>query len=141
MVDKNKVGVLAKHLDCSPEDIEEGHPSYGDFVTHEYGNEEYLVLTDEEADEACRDNIKESVWAFNADFIIRHSDLPWEAVDMIKGFQESKCEDANETILALIMDFDGFVEDAISSDGRGHFLSGYDGDEVEAGKYFIYRLN
>ena len=136
-----KVKALAKYLDCDPEDIAEGYPSYGDFMTLEYGGEEYLVLTDEEADEACSDNIYQSVWAFNAGFIIDHSNLPYDAADMITGFQESKCEDANDTILALITDFDEFVEDAISADGRGHFLSGYDGDEVEAGKYFIYRLN
>jgi len=136
-----KVKALAKYLDCDPEDISEGYPSYGDFMTLEYGSEEYLVLTDEEADEACKEYVKDSVWAFNASFIIQHSDLPWEAEEMIKGFQESKCEDANETILALITDFDEFVEDAISADGRGHFLSGYDGDEVEDGDYFIYRVN
>ncbi len=136
-----KVEALAKYLDCDIEDITEGYPSYGGFMTLECGNQEYLVLTDYEADEACKDDIKESVWAFNADFIIQHSDLPWEAEEMVKGFQESKCEGANETILAMISDFDEFVEDAISADGRGHFLSGYDGDEVEAGEYFIYRLN
>lgn len=33
------------------------------------------------------------------------------------------------------------VADAIRCDGRGHFLSQYDGEEVEAGEFFIYRLN
>ena len=36
---------------------------------------------------------------------------------------------------------DEFIEDAISSDGRGHFLSPYDGEENEEGDYFIYRIN
>ena len=104
---------------------------------------DYFVYTDEEADEAVKEYIKESVWAFNADFIINHSKLPYEAKEMIKNFQTTKCEDANDTILALIDDFDDFVSDAISADGRGHFLSSYDGEEneetVNGETYYIYR--
>lgn len=106
-------------------------------------DDEYSVYTDEEADEAVKEYIKESVWAFNASFIINHSSLPYEAREMIEFFQREKCEGANETILALINDFDDFVSDAISADGRGHFLSSYDGEEneetVNGETYYIYR--
>lgn len=112
------------------------------FVVSEL-NDEYLVLTDDEADKKAAEYIEESVWAFNPDFIISHSSLPYEAIEMIKNFQTIKCEDANETILALITDFDDFVSDAISADGRGHFLSFYDGEEneetVNGETYYIYR--
>ena len=105
-------------------------------------DDDYSVCTDEEAGEAAKEYIKESVWAFNAEFIISHSKLPYEAVEMVQAFQE-KCEDANDTILALIEDFDKFVSDAISADGRGHFLSSYDGEEneetVNGETYYIYR--
>jgi hypothetical protein len=50
----------------------------------------------------------------------------------VSAFQEAKCEDANETIAALITDIDEFIEDAICADGRGHFLNGYDGEEYES---------
>jgi hypothetical protein len=54
-------------------------------------------------------------------------------------------EDCNDLMLALITDFDLFVSDAVSSDGRGAFMSGYDGNEVEIvqdGEYFYaYRQN
>lgn len=109
---------------------------------YNYIDDNYLVRTDEEADEAAKEYIKESVWAFNADFIINHSRLPYEAIEMVQAFQQ-KCEDANETILALIEDFDDFVCDAISAHGRGHFLSSYDGEEneetVNGETYYIYR--
>jgi hypothetical protein len=52
-----------------------------------------------------------------------------------------KCESGNSAMLGLIQDHDAFVEDAISADGRGHFLSNYDGEEVKQGEYFIYRVN
>ena len=106
-------------------------------------DDDYLVLTDEEADEKVAEYIKESVWAFNPDFIVSHSSLPCEAVEMVQNFQYSKCEGANNTILALIDDFDDFVSDAISADGRGSFLNFYDGEEneemVNGTTYFIYR--
>jgi len=105
----------------------------------------YIVLTDEEADEMAANYIKDSLWAFNSGFIIDHSKLPYEAKEMIETYQQDKCESANETIEALIEDLDEFIEDAISADGRGHFMSSYDGNEHEQsinGAYFyIYRMN
>ena len=126
-----RIKALAEFLEVDPEDIEEGYTFYGDFMTYETPDGEFLILTDEEADEACKVYCKETAWAFRPGFIIDHSKLPRDAEEMLKSFQENKCEGANETILALIDDFDEFVEDAISADGRGHFLSSYDGEEQE----------
>ena len=106
---------------------------------------EYLILTDEEADEEAEEYIKSSLWAFNASFIIEHSDLPWEAQEMILSYQEDRCEEANETIGALITDMEEFVEDAIGADGRAHFLNTYDDEEneitINGETLYIYRIN
>ncbi len=108
-------------------------------------DDNYDVYTDEEAQEKTEIYIEESVWAFNASFIIDHSKLPYEAKEMIENFQTTKYEDANETILALINDFDEFVSDAISADGRGHFMNSYDGHEhevnIDGTYYYVYRMN
>lgn len=48
---------------------------------------------------------------------------------------------ANSIVKALINDIDTFVYDAIDADGRGHFLSFYDGREHEQDEFFIYRTN
>lgn len=130
-----KIEALAKYLECEVTEIYENGDRF------EVGNKEYSVLTDEEANEKAAEYIKDSLWAFNAEFIIDHSKLPYEAVEMVKSYQEKKCESANETIETLIEDMDSFVEDAISADGRGHFMSTYDGEEHEEGEYFIYRTN
>ena len=55
--------------------------------------------------------------------------------------QQELCEDANEIVKAIITDINEFIEDAISSDGRGHFLNGYDGTEEELNGFYIYRTN
>src|SRR5262249_38857496 len=131
-----RIRALMKHLGEPTEDIEEVREN-----EFEVGNAVYLVLTDEEADKRATEDIEDSLWAFNAGFIIEHSDLPREAREMVAYFQEKKAEGANDTIRALIKDLKEFVEDAISADGRGHFISHYDGEEHEAGDFFIYRIN
>ena len=58
--------------------------------------------------------------------------------------QRNSCEDCNEFIKAMIdgtCGMNNFVERAIDADGRGQFLSQYDGEENEFGGYFIYRIN
>jgi hypothetical protein len=109
-------------------------------------NNDYLVLTDEEADEKATEYIKETLWAFNASFIASQIDLDEEVIQAIHD--NGKCEDNNDTIYNLINklgNFETFVEDAVSSDGRGHFISSYDGNENEENvndtTYYIYRQN
>jgi len=130
----SKIKALSKYLGEDKDEIEETK-----WDTLEFGNQEYLVLTDDEADQRAADYIKESIWTFNSNFLLYY--LP-EGIDenTIKIIQE-KCEDANEPLKNMIVDLDQFVEDAISADGRGHFLAGYDGNEYEQDKYFIYRVN
>jgi hypothetical protein len=111
-----------------------------------YIDNDYLVYTDEEADEAVREYIEETVWAFTPSFLQAHTGV---SSDTIKQMQEKMSPSANEAIIAMIKDFDHFVEDAVRCDGRGHFLAPYDHEENyasfsnEEGKnvtYFIYRL-
>lgn len=104
-------------------------------------SEDWICLTDKEADKMAREYILDSVWAFNSDFLASHSDSGVQVFNILR----EACEDANSAILCLIKDKDYFVEDAISSDGRGHFMSSYDGEEHEIsldGDYwYCYRLN
>ena len=118
----------------------DNRPDYDEAQNH-YDSEHYLVYTDEEADQAVREDIEEMVWAFNASFLQAHTGVD---ADIIKKIQEM-CESANEPLTAMIKDFDHFVDDAVRSDGRGHFLAGYDHEENEitfnGTTYYIYRRN
>ena len=122
--------ILAKHLGVDLDDAQGWIDS-----------EDYLVYTDEEADDAVRDYIEETVWAFTPSFLRHHTGVSEEAIQAI----QSMCEDGNDAILSMIKDFDAFVDDAISSDGRGHFLAPYDHEENEITfngvDYYIYRRN
>lgn len=100
---------------------------------------EFYVLTDDEADEKAREYILDSVWAFNKDFLSCHTGVDSDIFELL----QDKCESANEPIKAMIKDIDGFVADAIVSDGRGHFISFYDGVEHEVDlndeTFYIYK--
>lgn len=129
---------LAEYLDT---DIDMITVSRYDNTLYETDEGEFLILDDEDADKLAEEYILDSLWAFNADFIINHTDLPYDAIDMIRSYQNERCEDANDTIYALINDIDEFVLDAINTDGRGHFMNSYDGDEMAHNEWFIYRMN
>ena len=133
-----KIEALAKFLEIGIEDITET-----DWGTLEADGSEFLVLTDEEADAKAYEEIEESLWAFNADFIIDMCGFSGGEKSLI-AMQRESCEDCNEFIRAMIegtCGMDSFVESAIESDGRGHFISMYDGEENEQNEYFIYRVN
>ena len=133
---------LAAHLEVPAEEITQSKYNENEFDC----GDTYRVYTDSEADEAVKEQIKDSIWAFNADFILGECGLPLELEDCIRSFQEKECEGANDALLALVekcAGLDKFVNSAVSADGRGHFLSSYDGEEnevdFEGETYYIYR--
>lgn len=132
-----KEQALAKYLGIELNQIKQSY----DENNFEAEGCEYLVLTDSEADDKARENILESVWAFNHSFLSAHSEAIAEMDEEVFKKIQEMCESANKTILRLIDDVDHFVNDAILSDGRGHFMSSYDGEENEQGEFFIYRTN
>lgn len=139
--------------------VEQNEATYNDFTenvdavyndswdTFELFGNEYKVLTDEEADETAEDYIKDSLWAFNAEFILDHANINNteraynDIVEAFRKMQETLCESANPLVEALIGDIDQFVYDAVEADGRGHFISFYDGEEHESENFYIYRTN
>lgn len=130
---ETKLTTLAEHIDCEADEIEQGY----DDSTFELGNQEYLVLTDEEADERAKDYIENSIWTFYSFFLAKHTNLN---EDIIRHLQD-KCEGANDVLLNAIENIHEFIDDAIGQDGRGHFMSSYDGEEYDLNGFYIYRLN
>lgn len=111
---------------------------------------EYLVLTEEDVNDMAGKYIKDSLWAFNADFIMSTCGLNTnkKVCESLQRMQAETCEWCNDFILALIegtCGLDDFIQEAIFADGRGHFLSMYDGEEHEINigseTYYIYRTD
>lgn len=141
---KALVSYLKSFLDTVDEDDFFYDERNGEFTAE---GADYLVLTDEEADQAAKEDILSSVWAFNPSFLSDHiaGDDKRAIEQSIKAVQDKCSEDANDLLRAALTDEDDFAEEAISADGRGHFLSSYDGEENEVtyngATLYIYRVN
>ena len=128
-MEKTKLKALAIYLDCEIDEAERF-------------KEDYLVLTDDEADQAVKEYIRENLWTFYASFIAYHVQGDYDSMKKaIEAMQDKMYEACNEVIYKLINDFDHFVEEAIRQSGRGLSLSTYNGHENECEGFYIYRLN
>lgn len=121
------------------ENVTADYDHYGLPVFEIDGEDLAIASSHEEAEEAARQYIEQSVWAFNADFLACHiEELDSEDIDRLRG---DRCEDCNDALVKLIDDFDYFVTEAIAADGIGHFLSTYDGEVEEIGDFRVVRIN
>lgn len=146
----NKLETFCQYIDTDYSENSDDCPVSIDNNTYEYLNEEYLVLTDEEANVLTHKYITENLWSFHAYFLLyfmnctkkmdpRDEDTFCEALEEI---QFRLAESANPMLYALVeSNLPALIKDAIRSDGRGHFLALYDFEEREVGDYFIYRVN
>ena len=132
-----KQRALGKYLEVEPRDIDvlEGAGPYKTDI-YRYGRTDFLVLTDREADRLTKEMIRDSLWTFNPSFLAAHTNVSEKILQILQHGNE----DANDAIFELVRDFDYLVEDAISCDGRGSFISMYDGVEEEEDGWFIYRM-
>lgn len=126
-----KIAALAIHLDVDPAAIEEIQHRDNTFeVESEPG--EYLVLTESEREQAADDMLESHI----DDCII----------DQAKTEAHGNCglESLVDT-LAQYFDRAAWKRDALISDGYGHTLSPYDGEEheekIDGAWYFIYRVD
>lgn len=118
-----------------------------DLPVYKYDGVEYAIATTEEqADAAAKSAILDSLWAFSADFVVNFMrsqkilEVGSQEIDAIvkalKEMQEKLGETAGPLIRALVHSkLDEFVEEAILSDGRGHFLASYDNEEDEVSAF------
>lgn len=112
---ESKVCALAAHLNVSSKEILNTKVQFPLKSLYRYRDQEFLILTDEEADVAAEDPMNQ--WIEEQVF----SQIP----DDFRHY----CH----------FDDEGWKEEAYI-DGRGHYLASYDGWEREQGSYFIYRL-
>jgi hypothetical protein len=123
-------------------DAFDGNPVADRRTASESNDGEYLVLTEAEANLAVAENIKESLWAFNAEWMAGEGFIRGSVVKSLQKMQEEMCEGANDIILDMVGDkFRKLVDRAVQADSRGRFLSSYDGKEIQVGDYFAYCYN
>jgi hypothetical protein len=95
--------------------------------------DEWALATDALADRAAYIAIKDSIWAFKFEWLQNYVSL---SEDRILALQ-AESENGNDALWAAIRNKRQFVEDAINSDGRGNFLSSYDGREHTLNEFYL----
>lgn len=127
--------------------IEEVQSAVEAHIEAEMAGVEFHVMTEDARFDKVREEIRESLWAFNIEFILSHAHDGIEdntrTREAFKKMQQTLCESSNPIIACIIKDLNAFIEDAVETDGYGHFLSRYDGEETEfdfgGETFFIYR--
>jgi hypothetical protein len=143
---------LANFLGLEASDLT---PTFDHYGLKQYDSHEatYAIGTGDEASDASGEYIRESVWAFSAEFLCSVCGLSPDLAPMLRAYQEKECENANEGLLGLVercADLAELQDAAEGADGRGHFLSPYNGVEEEhtyenedgdGDTFYIYRTN
>lgn len=186
IVKEERIKALANYLDVELDELECAKYDENLFI---FLNEEYLVLTEEEAYEEVKQEVEEYAQFFNDSFLSHcaddelleevHLELALNYVEDLSHEEgmleqemchygasdkeelaeriknESMLEGAFEYLFNNFgkrkaveiafhlgaLDIDYMTEEAIQADGRGHFISSYDGVEIEQDGFFIYRIN
>lgn len=115
-----------------------------DSDTYQIDGIEYKVLDEYDADEAVKDYIVETLWAFRPEFLANETGIPMSMFEALAN--NGMCESNNEAVEDCInatCGMDEFVDSAVSADGRGRFLNCYDGEEhelsVNGESWYAYR--
>ena len=149
LIQEHRRAALAENLGCFPENI---IPSPHSDKIFDIGAREYLVVTEQEAAEIIAEQIENELWAFHPEWLIQHTLLmekfvtaDYEAVlQAFTVIQHHLMETCNPMLEALIEATCGmplFIEEAISHNGRGHFLAPCGEAEEKQGDFYIYRMN
>jgi len=135
--------LLANHIGCDINAIKESEDKKNLF---EFGKSDYLVLTNEEANEEAKLQIRDSIWSFDSSLIMKHLKIEISA-KIIEKVQSAMCPHCTLLLFALINDIDAFYKDILNEFNRGYFIAFHDSlefityDFEENKRYYIYRLS
>lgn len=142
---------LAENLGCPPENI---IPSPQCDKIFEVGAREYLVVTEQEAADIIAEQVEQELWAFHSKFIIQHTFLYegiifdnddynaiLQGLSVIQNHLKEKCNPFLKSLIDATCGMLFFIEEAVTHQGRGHFLAPYDEHEEQQGDFYIYRMN
>ena len=103
------------------------------------GDEYAVAATEQEAFEACCENIEDSLCYFNPSFLAEQTELPVEIFEALARTDFSDNE-VYKDLIERVTTIENFVQEAIDCDGMGHFLASYDMKERMIGDYRLYRM-
>ena len=100
----------------------------------------FIVMSEKEADKCAEWFISESLWTVKTSLILKYTNLPPEAHDLLRMYQKNRMEHGNDVIHGLLIDMRGLVKELIAKLGRGRFLrKAVKYEEIKVGDYLVYR--
>jgi hypothetical protein len=111
-------------------------------ITFEFGDDRYIVLSDDEALQIAMDHIASELWKQDPAVLLRYTSLPDDGVTLLASAQREPQDRANE-ILAGIIDLPLLVEDRVRQVGYGRFVTDgitTDFEEQRFGDVVVLRL-
>ena len=104
---------------------------------------DYLVLTENEANNEVRKHILDNIPLLNSDFVNRHLIVKVES-KILEPILNNWCENCMKLLVLFINDYNEFINEAINIYGRGYFIGFNDKNEYKIKYkgviYYIYRL-
>lgn len=110
-------------------------------TTGEEGEMTFLVLNEEDREYYVTEEIKDRLWAFIPEFLAECTEIEVTPFETMAAQGDETFNNVIKILIENTCGMEYFVEQAVVTDGYGHFLSTYDGDENESGEFFIYRLD
>lgn len=123
--------------------LENGDNEHYGLPVVEIDGKEYAVGKPDEIHNAIVEYCRESIQYFTPEFLAENSKFS----DYLFATLQNNEVYESEVYLELIDDLETFAENAQYADGAGHFLSPYDGEEIEICneneeiEYYLYRIN
>lgn len=139
---REKQSLLERFLELPPDTTVFGGIGPHGEISLDHGGERYIVLSDEEALQIAVDRISRDLWQEDPALLLRYSNLPEDAVDLIVTAQRAPQEKASD-ILAGIVDVTALAEDTVRQTGYARFVAeGLTDDfsEQRFGQQLIVRL-
>ncbi|GEM_PF-3836345 len=132
--------ILAKFLNRPENKIfsgEYGCNSYNDITTN------YLILTEEEANEEAQKHVWGLIHTFDIDFLMKYLGKQMTK-EKVSELMSKHCDNCLLVMASLMPDYDLFAKEAIRKYGRAHFICFGDKTEYKVeynGQlYLIYRM-
>jgi hypothetical protein len=102
--------------------IQKSQDDFYGLIVFKINGKEYATGTVTEAELAARELARECLDQVDTDLILKHGGLPPKARRLVSYIQEGFAIDESEILQSVIEDLDALIEEAVSQQGRAHFL-------------------
>lgn len=114
--------VISRYLETRPDSIHFSGIGQSGELYFRHGDDAYLALTDDEVAQVANDRVAWGLAKENPAILLRYTDLPDEAMDILTAAQKRPEDEANQ-VLAGMVDVPALADDLVRQRGHGWLAS------------------